>query len=44
VIGSNGSLTGFGGGIDVKRRLLELESGGETAALFPSATPRGCGR
>ena len=27
VIGSNGSLTGFGGGIDVKRRLLELESG-----------------
>jgi len=44
VIGSSGSLTGFGGGIDVKRRLLELESGGETAALFPSATPRGCGR
>ena len=27
VIGSNGSLTGFGGGIDVKRRLLALESG-----------------
>ena len=27
VIGSNGSLTGFGGGIDVKRRLLELEAG-----------------
>jgi len=27
VIGSNGSLTGFGGGIDVKRRLLDLESG-----------------
>ena len=25
VIGSNGSLTGFGGGIDVKRRLLDLE-------------------
>ncbi len=25
VIGSNGSLTGFGGGLDVKRRLLELE-------------------
>lgn len=27
VIGSNGSLTGFGGGIDAKRFLLELESG-----------------
>ena len=25
VIGTNGSLTGFGGGLDVKRRLLELE-------------------
>jgi methylated-DNA-[protein]-cysteine S-methyltransferase len=27
VIGSDGSLTGFGGGIENKRRLLELESG-----------------
>ena len=27
VIGSNGSLTGFGGGMGVKRRLLDLESG-----------------
>ena len=27
VIGSNGSLTGFGGGMEVKKRLLELESG-----------------
>lgn len=26
VIGSNGSLTGFGGGLDRKRRLLDLES------------------
>jgi methylated-DNA-[protein]-cysteine S-methyltransferase len=25
VIGSDGSLTGFGGGLDAKRRLLELE-------------------
>jgi O6-methylguanine-DNA--protein-cysteine methyltransferase len=25
VIGSDGSLTGFGGGIAAKRRLLELE-------------------
>ncbi len=28
VIGANGALTGFGGGIEVKRRLLELEQGG----------------
>ena len=27
VIGADGSLTGFGGGIDLKRRLLELERG-----------------
>jgi methylated-DNA-[protein]-cysteine S-methyltransferase len=27
VIGSNGALTGFGGGMQVKQRLLELESG-----------------
>jgi len=26
VIGSNGSLTGFGGGLPIKKRLLELES------------------
>jgi methylated-DNA-[protein]-cysteine S-methyltransferase len=26
VVGSNGSLTGFGGGLDVKRRLLALEA------------------
>jgi methylated-DNA-[protein]-cysteine S-methyltransferase len=26
VVGSNGSLTGFGGGIETKKRLLELES------------------
>ncbi|MHB0869551.1 MAG: methylated-DNA--[protein]-cysteine S-methyltransferase [Chloroflexota bacterium] len=26
VVGSNGSLTGFGGGLDQKRRLLEMES------------------
>ena len=26
VIGSDGSLTGYGGGLDMKRRLLELES------------------
>jgi methylated-DNA-[protein]-cysteine S-methyltransferase len=27
VIGSSGSLTGFGGGMDCKKRLLELEKG-----------------
>jgi methylated-DNA-[protein]-cysteine S-methyltransferase len=27
VVGSDGSLTGFGGGVEVKRALLELESG-----------------
>jgi O6-methylguanine-DNA--protein-cysteine methyltransferase len=26
VIGSDGSLTGFGGGLPLKKRLLELES------------------
>ena len=30
VIGSNGSLTGFGGGLDNKRKLLELERGQRT--------------
>lgn len=27
IIGSNGSLTGFGGGIELKKRLLEIEKG-----------------
>ena len=27
VVGSNGSLTGFGGGIDMKKRLLDFEAG-----------------
>ena len=34
VIGANGSLTGFGGGLEIKRQLLELESG--THSLFSS--------
>jgi methylated-DNA-[protein]-cysteine S-methyltransferase len=25
IVGSNGSLTGFGGGLEMKRRLLALE-------------------
>lgn len=32
VIGSNGKLTGFGGGLDIKERLLALEQG--TPSLF----------
>ena len=30
VVGKNGSLTGFGGGLPAKRYLLALEGGGET--------------
>ena len=33
VIGSDGSLTGYGGGLDVKKKLLELE-GSRTMDLF----------
>jgi len=41
VIGANGSLTGFGGGLGIKRRLLDLE-GGATRGLWeetPEETP-----
>lgn len=34
VIGSNGSLTGYGGGIDRKRTLLDLERRHSEATLF----------
>jgi methylated-DNA-[protein]-cysteine S-methyltransferase len=34
VIGSNGSLTGYGGGLDRKRTLLELEKSRTAPALF----------
>jgi methylated-DNA-[protein]-cysteine S-methyltransferase len=34
VVGSNGSLTGYGGGLDRKRKLLDLERGGSGVALF----------
>ncbi|KQX12403.1 cysteine methyltransferase [Streptomyces sp. Root431] len=35
VVGAGGSLTGYGGGLDRKQRLLALESGaGEPAGLF----------
>jgi methylated-DNA-[protein]-cysteine S-methyltransferase len=32
VIGANGKLVGYGGGLDNKRRLLELEQGVLTLA------------
>jgi methylated-DNA-[protein]-cysteine S-methyltransferase len=34
VIGADGSLTGFGGGLAIKRRLLDLEAGAFNASLF----------
>jgi methylated-DNA-[protein]-cysteine S-methyltransferase len=33
VIGADGSLTGFGGGLAIKRRLLELEAGSRQARI-----------
>jgi methylated-DNA-[protein]-cysteine S-methyltransferase len=36
VIGSDGSLTGFGGGLPLKRRLLELEGAACVRDLFQS--------
>ncbi|WP_328345483.1 methylated-DNA--[protein]-cysteine S-methyltransferase [Streptomyces violaceus] len=35
VLGANGSLTGYGGGLDRKRRLLEFESAPRTRAASP---------
>lgn len=42
VIASDGSLCGYGGGLDIKRKLLELEQGGAamTGELFPCLQPR----
>lgn len=37
VIGSDGSLTGFGGGLPVKQFLLELEGAGQGRLEFPVA-------
>jgi len=34
VVGSNGSLTGYGGGLDRKRQLVDLERAVSGAALF----------
>lgn len=38
VIGSDGSMTGYGGGLERKRFLLGLEQGRSDAALFPLET------
>ena len=38
VIGADGSLTGFGGGLPTKRFLLQLEGAIETADLFVAAS------
>jgi len=35
VLGSNGSLTGYGGGLDLKRKLLDLEQGLVSSFQFP---------
>ncbi len=40
VIGSNGSLTGFGGGLPVKRWLLDLENQGQDNQRGESRSPR----
>lgn len=37
VIGANGKLTGFGGGLDVKAKLLDLESGKRQLDLLAEA-------
>jgi methylated-DNA-[protein]-cysteine S-methyltransferase len=39
VIGADGSLTGFGGGLDIKRALLSLEGASCVADLFSEAAP-----
>jgi len=39
VIGKNGSLVGFGGGLDLKRQLLNLEN--DSSSLFPVSTTTG---
>lgn len=39
VIGKNGSLIGFGGGLDLKQQLLNLENG--SSSLFPASISTG---
>jgi methylated-DNA-[protein]-cysteine S-methyltransferase len=39
VIGADGSLTGYGGGLERKQALLDLEAGAEGSPAQPSAEP-----
>ena len=39
VIGADGSLTGFGGGLAIKRKLLALEAGGRQALVAGTPEP-----
>lgn len=39
VIGANGRLVGYGGGLPLKRRLLDLESAGEILPVLSGYTP-----
>jgi methylated-DNA-[protein]-cysteine S-methyltransferase len=41
VIGADGSLTGFGGGLPIKRALLSLEGAPCAVDLFAPELPRG---
>jgi methylated-DNA-[protein]-cysteine S-methyltransferase len=43
VIGADGSLTGFGGGLDIKRALLALEGAACVRDLFSAAGSGMCG-
>jgi methylated-DNA-[protein]-cysteine S-methyltransferase len=40
VIGSNGTLCGFGGGLEMKRALLELEGAAISSTLFDGGNSR----
>jgi methylated-DNA-[protein]-cysteine S-methyltransferase len=42
VIGADGSLTGYGGGVERKRLLLELESGQSRLQPEPGRSPASC--
>ncbi len=37
VVGTDGALTGFGGGLAIKRRLLDLEAGVRQARIWDAA-------
>ena len=41
VVGSSGSLTGYAGGLDIKRRLLALEARTEASAISRNSPEKG---